>query len=264
MTKKRKRTLGQMSERDNAIFRNLYHARVLWEDQLQEMHFLSEHSARNRLFVLAGENFIERGRCKDRGRCWALTPITFKREAEGAGRADEPYRGWPNDSKLRHYLETNDVYVKIAPVLNDIFKDYWDDYPAWEWKDEKRSLLKYEYAGKSRNRHEPDAEVNFGGLMHFVERQTERSKKASADFEQRCKRYKTYMEYLGKTSGEAELMFACDLERDMDHGLEAARKQGIPAVVGTSDDVANYILKRARKVAGVGEEVGNVAALNNL
>lgn len=246
---KRKSRLGHATKRDNAIFKDLYHARVLSEEQLCEMHFPSPHAARNRMYTLASYNYVKSGTCDFHGRSWVLGPRTFRREAEGARRRDEAYRSWPEEDNLRHYLETNDVYVKIAATLDVIFEDYPGEYPAWEWKDEVRSRVEYEYAGKKKRRHEPDAEVNFGGLLHFIERQTERSKESPKRFEERCSRYRNYMDYIGKTNGEAVLLFACDIERDMNHGLEAAKKYELPVLVGTPEEVADFILERAEKVA---------------
>lgn len=262
-----RRTRDVLTDRDEAVLRDLYFTRILSREQIaarfwpegRSVYFPasdpgqtrrggrrypmprvpSPASAERRMRSLITRNYLVDPREHKGTLLYLLSKSAFRREAEDLYRDDERYRTWPK-SRLPHYLDTNDVYVALAGELDAILGG---PYPNWEWRDEARAHLEYKYAGKG-HKHQPDAEIHFAGHVFFLERQTRRSKEPRATFDKKLAAYATHLDYLD-TNDTAQILFACDTERDMNHAREAAHKSGVPTFVGDVSEAVDHVAQLA-------------------
>ena len=232
-----------VTERDEAMLRDLYFAPGLTTRQIKRMYFDALNTAKYRMYRLRKKGLVVNlvlAREGERSEVlWKLSKRAFEREAEAAGRAKERYRTWPK-GRLPHLMDTNDLFVETSYALDEAL----GQYPAWEWVDEPRATERYESYGE-RRQHQPDAEIRFAGRRFFVERETRRAKQAPEAFEAKMHRYATYLRYAGLEGGGAEVLFASDAERDARHALEAGRRHGVPTVAGPLEEIAAHLARRA-------------------
>lgn len=234
------------TQRDEELYTSLYAATMLTAEQIAEAHFPSVHSAEVRLYKLRGvgrvkNELVDLGKGLGKARIWYLSPKLFYREAKAAERLEEEYLKLPK--KMAHYLRTNDLYADIYRGLQKAF----EDTVGWRWNNESHASCHYEYAGKS-HAHQPDAEVVFpDGRVFFIERQTRESKETRRVFQDKAASYRNYMNYRNLAQNEAKVIFACDLDRDMDHAYGAFEEADVPCLTTSAKDAATYLKEQARK-----------------
>lgn len=239
------RTRGfYLSPRDEDINKDLYFAPYQTTSQLAVGHFNSEGSCKRQLYRLAKRGIVEPYTPFPAFTIWKLTNWAWARQTEAAGRRSERNRTWPEPERVQHYVEANDIYVYASPHMDAKL----GKYPQWEWVDERRAYREYT-TRKGLRKHQPDAEVRFGGRVYFMERQTHRARKAASDFAERCERYRTYLDHFRFSSTEVALVFACDTERDMRYAREAAMEHRVPHFADTLKEVVEYLKEAADEAA---------------
>ncbi|WP_166180540.1 replication-relaxation family protein [Rubrobacter tropicus] len=244
---------GQITPRDERIFRDLYHTRILTTRQIAAMHFPSYETGRRRLYDLKWsgkiENHVFRASTEDSldedVNVWMLTSKGFRYVLEDLEKEKpERYPDWPSRRNVRHYLDANEVYVMASGALDAVL----GSYPAWEWRDERGASRRWNMGGRERT-HRPDAEVRFGDTVYFIERETARSRKSPNHFVNRMEDYAGYIRY-ARANGAAEsfkVMWACDTERDENHAADAGERFAVPTYAGTPREVSQRLKQHAQE-----------------
>ncbi len=180
---------------------------------------------------------------------WMLSKAAFRREARDMGRPDDTYPGWPK-GKLQHELDTNDVYFGLAGELDSILEGVcYGPEPAWEWRNERRSYERYSVSWEARPRyHQPDAEVLFCGRLFIVERQTERAREPSETIAKKVEDHNHRAAHIGAKE-TAQIVFACDAQRDINHALDAAEDSDLPVVAASVAEVVSHLTDEAIKLS---------------
>lgn len=168
------RTRGfHLSTRDEQMNKDLYFAPYQTTSQLALGHnFNTEEACKRQLYRLARKEVIEPYTPMPGFTIWKLTNWAWARQAEAVGRRGERNRGWPDPERVLHFVDANDIYVRASPNLDGKL----GKYPEWEWVAEHRAYRKYTTRRGTR-KHQPDAEIRFGGKVYFMERQTSRARK---------------------------------------------------------------------------------------
>ena len=234
-----------VNSRDESMLTSLFFAPYQRTDQIQQGHFDSFTTCKDRLYKLSHMKLVEPWTPWRRCTVWKLTKSGWEREAGNFGRRGERHRKWPKEESLKHFLEVNDFYVGIAAELDETF----GRYPNWEWKDEPKSYSTYPLPAKKKGYHRPDAEIHIGDLVFFLERQTERSRKTQETFDKKCADYKRYIEYTERDPQKTYLVFACDTERDAQYAHNAAVDRGLGHIWGGVDETIDAILEIAGKAS---------------
>ncbi len=243
---------GEIGDRDDDLMLDMYHMRVVTIDQVQKLHFPSYFSARKRLYELSWMGMIENNiySRKEKLNIWRLTKRGFKRQAEVAGTRDEQYREWPSSKNIRHYIETNDVYMLVSGKLDELLGEQIGEQPEWTWKDEARATHNWKIGAQSGT-HRPDAEIKIGNRLYFIERQTARSKESKSYFDTRMAQYQGYFRYAQaeRAVEGCEVVWACDKEQHQDYAFKAAQKYNIATVADGLIGACEHLLERAGKLA---------------
>lgn len=249
---------GRITKRDDDIMLTLYNVHLLTDWQIARMYFPTRKSkangtfepsigaARQRLGELKWMGMLETWVCKEESVClWKLAKDGFDRQANAVDNLGEKRRPWPIHRNVRHYIDTNELYVLLAGDLDAIL----GGYPAWVWRSEARASHRYNVGGRE-GRHKPDAEVEFHGRVYFLERQTERSREPRSYFENRMEDYKHYEGYARSVRGlsRCEVLWACDTERDMNHAFEAGKRKNLNTLAESPQEACDYIIEQAEKV----------------
>ncbi len=228
-------------ERDQRALTALFSTTVLLTKQLEHVAYASYSHARKQLYALGKVGYLERVAPEFRtseGKLWMLSRREFFRELRGSRLYyDESYPDLP--SRLEHTVATNDIYVGSRDELEYRFGD---EDVGWKWKHEARAFDRFE-AGSGSFVHQPDAELSFGERVFYIERQTEKSKKAPTEFHERMRRYAARERYLAQRSLTPEVLWACDTERDMRHASTASERHGVRAVCGNSEEITDYVIR---------------------
>lgn len=239
---------GEIGDRDDDLMLDMYHMRVATIEQVQKLHFSSYFSARKRLYELSWMGMVENNiySRKEKLNIWRLTKRGFRRQAEVAGTRDEQYREWPSAKNIRHYIDTNDVYMLVSGKLDELL----GEQPEWTWKDEARATHNWKIGSQSGT-HRPDAEIRIGNRLYFIERETERSRKPKAHFERRMSQYQGYARYAQaeRAVDGCEVVWACDTERDKDQAFDAAKKYNVATLTDDVVGACEHLLERAGKLA---------------
>lgn len=240
------RTRGfHLSIRDEDMNKDLYFAPYQTTRQLAICHdFNSEDACKRQLYRLARREIVEPYTPIPGLTIWKLTNWAWARQADAADRRGERNRTWPEPERVQHYVDANDIYVHASPHLDNKL----GKYPEWKWLDERRAYRQYNTRNGLR-KHQPDAEIRFGGKVYFMERQTHRARKTATDFKERCERYRTYLNHFGFSNTDVALVFACDTERDMRYAREGAKEYGIPHFADTLGEVVEYLKEGAEEAA---------------
>lgn len=233
-----------ITSRDEAIFAQLFFAPLQTTEQLRYGNFPSVEACKERLYkVRRKTRLIDCWTPWSGYTVWSLSRRGWKREAEGFDREGDRFRDWPTKRKIRHFVDTNNLYVRAAPKLEKLL----GDHPEWVWLDERRSFCRYPVPGrpKSLASHSPDAEIRFGDYLFFVECQTSRAREAYTSFDDRCRRYRRYLDYLGRDESKTILLYVCDTERDMEYAKQAAMDHRVPHWTGTVGSIARFLQQTA-------------------
>lgn len=252
---------GMLTPRDYDIFTDLFFCRYLTLRQLAVLHFLFIGDRRRNHPVKAAKTCLynrlkKKGRltnrvlsCRDGTRLnvFHLTKDTFEEMAETLGFEER----WNNKQlgvgRMQHFVETNDLYVEVKRHLDD----YLGEYPAWVWKNEKRSLF-IPYQAPSDYEYRPDAEISFGRegsaptRTFVVERQTSRSRKGPEEIYDRVRDRARHIETLPRPEN-AFVLFCCDEKRDGEMAARAARQHGINLQWGDPTEMAGFLARMARE-----------------
>jgi hypothetical protein len=258
---------GELQPRDDQLMTGLYHTTLKTTWQIARMYFPtaearkkgtyepSRESARRRLYDLMYMGWLVNWPYsrKEKLTLWMLSRRAFRREARNLKRNGEQYPDWPKEKLIRHYIETNELYVLLAGRLDEVL----GEYPAWEWRNEDRSYREWSLRDRS-GVHKPDAELRFADRVYFIERQTKRAREGAAYFDRRMAGYRAYCEYLSSAAGETaddngsplkpQVVWACDTERDMDCAFEAAKKHDVFTTVENPREACKYIVEEAKKL----------------
>lgn len=227
---------GWITPRDNEVLDDLYFCRFLSTLQIADLRFPSFESARVRLYALMRKGQIVNQIHRPNLVLWRLSKAGFERQRVSLDREKEPAPDFLSGLKVDHYLETNDLYVELAPRLERIL----GAYPAWEWRSEGRSHRRYEIGG-TRRAHQPDAEIWLSGGLYFFERQTKRARYTRETIRDKISTHKTYIERVLRPEVPVEILFACDLERERHAAVEAGRELGVAIVASGVKGIATYL-----------------------
>lgn len=233
-----------LTDRDERILTDLYFCRILSTEQIAGKYFNTYNTAKRRMADLKNElEMVARRNPWEGTTIWMLTRRAFDREIETLHREGERYRDWPKQLALRHFLDTNDVFIDISEEMDEVL----GEHPAWEWKDEPHAREAFK-DGQGKGVHRPDAEISFGGNRYFLERQTKRARKTSKDLDQKLDTYRRYIRRQRRdgVEGELEVLYACDEERDMKYAQEAGDRHGIEMTAGKPGMIAEHLVGKAR------------------
>lgn len=238
---------GQLTKRDEAVLNDLYFTRMLSTEQIALLYFSCYATAKRRLYDLAGiKGVVEPMTPETRLTVWTLTKPAFTREAEFVN-PDDRYRGFPARKFIRHMLDTNDLYVGLRKDLDRLI----GEGPAWQWTDETRLWWQRNSKGnaaqKKTNKNQPDAELTFAGNRYFIERQTKRAKASAEELDEKVDGYRRYFGRMREPEGEREVIFACDVQRDMESVVTAAEKYNVQLTAGTVEDITDYLIQQAKE-----------------
>lgn len=238
---------GMLTKRDEAIITDLYFTRMLSTEQIAALYFKTEATAKKRLYDLRRLKGVVEPLTPETGlTVWALTKPAFLRAAEFVYPEDR-YRGFPEPRFIPHMLDTNDLYVGLRNHLDRLF----GEHPSWEWTDEARLWWQRNSKGNSSStrakRSQPDAELTFADHRYLIERQTKRSRKTREELDQKVDGYRRYFSRQKETAGEMEVIFACDVERDMESVVTAAEKYNVQITAGTVEDITGYLIQQAEE-----------------
>src|SRR5215218_6063262 len=161
---------GATTPRDERVFEDLFWTRFLSTGQIAELRFPSTESARVRMYALMRKGWVVNQVLAPNEILWRLSREGFERVRTSLDLDKEPIPDFFSGQKLRHYIESNDLYVRAAPKLERLL----GDYPAWGWINEGRAHRRYELGGR-RLVHQPDAEIRLPGHL-FLERQSGRAR----------------------------------------------------------------------------------------
>ena len=181
----------------------------------------------------------------ERTSIWMLSKVAFRREARDMGLHDATYPGWPK-GKLQHFLDTNDLYFQLAGELDAVLEGvcYGPD-PAWEWRNERRSYERYTVSWEPKPRyHQPDAEVLFCGRLFIVERQTARAKETEEAIAKKVQDHNHRAAHID-AKDTAQIVFACDTPRDVNHALKAGQDSDVPVVAASVAEVVSHLTDQA-------------------
>lgn len=162
---------GWITPRDNQVFEDLYLCRFLSTQQIAALRFPSFESARVRLYSLMRKEQVVNQIHRPNLVLWRLTREGFERQRTSLDREKEPTPDFFSGPKVDHYLEANDLYAELAPLLERTL----GRHPVWEWRNEGGSFRRYELGGGSYA-HQPDAEILLPNALYFFERQSRRAR----------------------------------------------------------------------------------------
>lgn len=244
---------GQIGSRDDELMLDLYYVRVASISQIHQLYFPSYKSARKRLYELGWMGLVQNNiySRKEKLNLWMLTKRGFKRQAEDVGNKDERYRDWPTERNIRHYIDTNEVYMLVSGSLDDAV----GQQPAWRYRDEARASH-YWKIGSQGGLHRPDAEIEIANRLYFIERQTERSRKPQSYFDNRMQKYQGYFRYAEAERGVSgcQVLWVCDTQRDVDYALQAGKNCGVDTAANRLVGACNYLVSEAKKHTKVGSQ----------
>lgn len=254
-------------ERDWKAAGHLYDTRALSTQQIADLCFEGRfHAAQARLYLLRKGGFLKNSTGHGKVGCvWELSKETFAALA-GYDRFRK-YPGPLGPSQVAHLIETNELYVSLFPLLQEIAGVYEED---WSWSAEPRCHREYalEAEGKgARYVLKPDAEIELFGHVYFLERQTKRAKERPEKLYDKTVYYHRYANSPERKSDPREmtLLWACDEERDAravlearwhhpakslrDLGMRNFHKKRMPVQAGSLNAVTNFVCKEARRLA---------------
>jgi len=180
---------GWITPRDNQVFEDLYLCRFLSTQQIAALRFPSFESARVRLYSLMRKGQLVNQIHRPNLVLWRLTREGFERQRTSLDREKEPIPDFFSGPKVDHYLEANDLYAELAPLLERTL----GRHPVWEWRNEGRSFCRYELGG-GRYAHQPDAEILLPDTLYFFERQSRRARYTPRTIRDKVAAYRTYTE----------------------------------------------------------------------
>lgn len=228
---------GFTTPRDERVFEDLFWTRFLSTGQIAELRFPSAESARVRMYGLMPKGWVVNQILAPNEILWRLTREGFERVRTSLDQDKEPTPDFFSGQKLRHYVESNDLYVKVAPRLERVL----GGHPAWEWVNEGRAYHRYELGGR-RLAHQPDAEIRLPGHLFFLERQTKRARYGSKTIREKVAAYGLYLDRVLRPEGvRVEVLFAADLGQERRAAVEAGHEFGVEVVASSVGGIANYL-----------------------
>ncbi len=231
---------GWITPRDNQVFEDLYLCRFLSTQQIAALRFPSFESARVRLYSLMRKEQVVNQIHRPNLVLWRLTREGFERQRTSLDREKEPTPDFFSGPKVDHYLEANDLYAELAPLLERTL----GRHPVWEWRNEGRSFRRYELGGGSYA-HQPDAEILLPNALYFFERQSRRARYTPRTIRDKVAAYRTYTERVLRPEAPVEVLFACDIERERSAAVEAGNELGVDVVASSVRGIANYLERAA-------------------
>ncbi|MGH3146540.1 MAG: replication-relaxation family protein [Rubrobacter sp.] len=228
---------GATTPRDEQVFEDLFWTRFLSTGQIAELRFPSSESARVRMYSLMRKGWVVNQVLAPNEILWRLTREGFERVRTSLDRDKEPTPDFFSGQKLRHYVESNDLYVRAAPRLERAL----GGYPAWGWINEGRAHRRYELGGR-RFVHQPDAEIRLPGHLFFLERQSGRARYGGKTIREKVAAYGIYVDRVLRPEGvRVEVLFAADLEREKRAAVEAGYEYGVEVVASSVRGVAGHL-----------------------
>ena len=242
---------GTTTNRDQRIFESLFFCRYLSTKQITHLFFGSGSRARTRLGELEEKGYITRHAMyvrapknwEDRGgleTIWYLTKPGFDSVATTHGFTETYASKRLLDERIAHYILTNEVYVAVKEVLDEVL----EPYPEWEWRHETRVLYSGEYVNVPYQ-HKPDAHIVFRGHTFILERQTTESKVGPSKIYERVEEHKRYVELKLKTPAEVLYAFDTDQSHLIEVAERAGEQYGIRVVAGDVARIADYLENNA-------------------
>ena len=228
---------GATTPRDERVFEDLFWTRFLSTAQIAGLRFPSTESARVRMYGLMRKGWVVNQILGPNELLWRLTRGGFERVRTSLDRDREPTPDFFSGQKLRHYVESNDLYVAVAPKLERAL----GGHPAWTWINEGRAYRLYELGGR-RLAHQPDAEIRLPGHLFFLERQTRRARYGAESIREKVAAYGLYLDrVLRLEEVRIEVLFAADIERERRAAVEAGDEFGVEVVASSVGGIAGHL-----------------------
>lgn len=233
-----------LTPRDEEVLADLYWTRFLCTRQIADLRFPSFESARVRLYALMRKGLLVNQVHGSGPILWRLSREGFERQRLSLDREKEPTPDFLQSPKVEHYLEANDVYVELAHRLERLP----GSCLSWEWRNEGRSYLRYELDGR-RFAHQPDAEILLPGRLYFLERQSSRARYSGKALHQKVESYRTYLGRILRPEEPAQLLFACDLQRERRAAVEAGQNYGVDVVASSVKGIVSHVEREALELS---------------
>lgn len=228
---------GATTPRDERVFEDLFWTRFLSTGQIAELRYPSTESARVRMYALMRKGWVVNQILAPNEILWRLSREGFERVRTSLDLDKEPIPDFFSGQKLRHYVESNDLYVLVAPRLERLL----GGYPDWGWINEGRAYSRYELGGR-RLVHQPDAEIHLPDHLFFLERQSGRARYGARTIREKVAAYGMYVDRVLRPEGvRAEVLFACDLEREKRVAVEAGYEHGVEVVASSVRGIAGHL-----------------------
>ena len=237
---------GTITHRDNELFDYLFFCNVLTEAQIADALFDSRSCAHKRLYKLKEKGYLENDRFHPAPMHWYLSKAARARQAGYLGLTGVASEGQEvGPGRMEHYLDTNDLFVRIKQPLDEILGPY---YPEWEWLSERRAYESFTY-GSAEYRHQPDAQVRFSNRIFIVERQTDRARMGTTRLSRRIEDHRVYINYFKQMPDSIDVVFACDKPADAAAAERIGNDIGVHVVADTVGEIAAYIIAQAEEEA---------------
>ncbi|MDP9477377.1 MAG: hypothetical protein M3R38_17125 [Actinomycetota bacterium] len=255
---------GTIGERDEDVLRDLYFAERIATKDLTKMHFPSAAKTKGRMAQLKEKGYVVADFSRGHA-LWKLTNDGFAFAKDMLGSPYGEHERYP-DRRLSprrdlHHIDTVDIFARLktkdekrrgvrepsGPRVRNL-DDVLGPYPNWEWRSERRARRALKDANDDTV-YQPDAEVHFGGAVFVIERETERSRCTYEEMLKKLGHHKLYIEHVLRKPAETEILYACDVDRDMIYAERACEKLDLVLFAGSPYQVAEYLLENARKFA---------------
>lgn len=227
---------------------------------IPESGFVNEERVRQKLYRLKQKGFLTNHKAAPgHPTIWRLTREGHQSIVKNRLRLEEihdvevPYNDYePDPSRAEHYAAVADIFVRVQPLLTDLF----GPLPSWDWVSERRAFESYTQAGEFR-RYMPDAEIVMAGYLLVIERQTERARKAPAAIREKVADHKNRLTG-GRRLGyeDFEILFACDLDRDARTAEEAGEELGVNVIAGSPTEIVQHVYETAHTLAARASRAG--------
>lgn len=251
---------GVINERDARIFTDLYLTSCLSTEQAARLHFSNDKgepspsAAERKLYRMLHREWVESHSVNtpqgNRWKVWTLTRDAWRREHRDLTRGPErePDVLVPRPGHLEHYISTNDLYARAAPLLRHYLGEPdARDGEGWRWRNEYR--CEHEVSlGSGERKIEPDAELALLGETLYLENQTHRSHASTERMTQKVEDYAVFFRHVLKDPENNQLLVLTG-ESAIVRAVEARGEElGILVTAGIAQKLAEHVEQTAMRL----------------
>ncbi len=186
----------------------------------------------------------------NRWKLWALTRDAWRREHRDLTRGPqrEPDVLVSRPGHLEHYIATNDLYARAAPLLrNYLYEPDAGAGECWTWRNEYRCQHEVSL-GSSERKIEPDAEVAILGETLYVENQTHHSRATPQRMTSKVEDYAMFFRHVLKDPENNQLLVLTGESPIVRAVEEKGNELGI-VVAGGAQKLAEHIDQTAMRLS---------------